>query len=267
MHLADSCLVDVTFDALIAEGEAVPTEGWDFSWFHGRATEQRPSWGYARLASVRASGADSALDVQTGGGEVFAEILSGADPAPSAVAATEGWGPNVPIARAALAPFGGIVAESPEDAPLPFADAAFALALSRHPVPGNENLAEIARVLRPGGTYLSQQIGERSNAELYEFLLGPQPSGAVPRIELLREQAVQAGLEVVQLREERTRIEFFDVAAVVHFLRKVVWTVPGFTVERYRDRLLEIHRIIERDGAFVCHSARILLEARRPPEG
>jgi hypothetical protein len=33
-----------TFDELVAEGEAVPTEGWDFSWFDGRATEERPSW-------------------------------------------------------------------------------------------------------------------------------------------------------------------------------------------------------------------------------
>lgn len=35
------------FDALLAEGEAVPLDGWDFSWFTGRATEERPPWGYA----------------------------------------------------------------------------------------------------------------------------------------------------------------------------------------------------------------------------
>ena len=263
-RLADSCLVDATFDALVAEGEAVPTEGWNFSWFDGRATEERPSWGYARRASVHASAARSALDVQTGGGEVFAEILRGADPVPIRVAATEGWPPNVPIARDALAAFGGTVTPSDEDAPLPFDDESFALVLSRHPVPGRENLAEVHRVLEPGGAYLSQQIGERSNAELYEFLLGPQPVDPVPRIEKLRAQTGDAGLDVVELREERTRIEFYDVAAVVHFLRKVIWTVPGFTVEQYRDRLRDIHDVIRRDGAFVCHSSRILLEASRP---
>ena len=36
-----------TFDELIAEGDAVPLAGWDFSWFDGRATEERPPWGYA----------------------------------------------------------------------------------------------------------------------------------------------------------------------------------------------------------------------------
>jgi hypothetical protein len=50
---------------------------------------------------------------------------------------------------------------------------------------------------------------------------------------------------------------------VVHFLRKVVWTVPGFSVERHRDRLRDLHGHIEREGRFVAHSQRYLIEARR----
>jgi hypothetical protein len=34
-----------TFEESVAEGEAAPVEGWDFSWFQRRATEERPSWG------------------------------------------------------------------------------------------------------------------------------------------------------------------------------------------------------------------------------
>jgi len=59
-----------TFEELLAEGDAVPVEGWDFSWFEGRATEERPSWGYSRLLAERMAGATAALDVQTGGGAV-----------------------------------------------------------------------------------------------------------------------------------------------------------------------------------------------------
>jgi hypothetical protein len=58
-------------------------------------------------------------------------------------------------------------------------------------------------------------------------------------------------------------VEFFDVAAVVHFLRKVLWTVPGFTVAAYREPLRRVHEQIQADGAFVCHSQRLLIEARR----
>jgi hypothetical protein len=60
------------------------------------------------------------------------------------------------------------------------------------------------------------------------------------------------------------RVEFFDVGAVVYFLRKVIWMVPGFTVDGYRDRLRDLHALIHTDGAFVAHSSRVLIEASRP---
>ena len=66
------------------------------------------------------------------------------------------------------------------------------------------------------------------------------------------------------MRCERLRAEFFDVGAVVFFLRKVIWTVPGFTVDAYRDRLRELHDQLRRDGVFVAHSTRTLIEARKP---
>jgi hypothetical protein len=80
----------------------------------------------------------------------------------------------------------------------------------------------------------------------------------------LSAQAQAAGLEMVDLRMERLRAEFFDIGAVIYFLRKVIWTVPDFTVERYRDRLRELHQHIEAEGPFVAHPTRILIEARKP---
>lgn len=60
------------------------------------------------------------------------------------------------------------------------------------------------------------------------------------------------------------RVEFFDIGAVIYFLRKVVWTVPDFTVDAYRERLRELHERIEARGPFVTHSSRVLVEARKP---
>ena len=46
--------------------------------------------------------------------------------------------------------------------------------------------------------------------------------------------------------------EFFDIGAVVYFLRKVVWMVPGFTVEAYRaalaDRVVPSPSLIDGSG-------------------
>jgi len=57
---------------------------------------------------------------------------------------------------------------------------------------------------------------------------------------------------------------FFDIGAVVYFLRKLIWTVPDFTVEPYYGRLRELHERIEAEGPFVTHPTRVLVEARKP---
>jgi SAM-dependent methyltransferase len=249
------------FGELIAEGDAVPVEGWDFSWFDGRATEERPPWGYARLMGERARAAAAVLDIQTGGGEVLAAALAGG-PAPAVLAATESWPPNAEIARRNLEPFGGTVAQVPDEAELPFGSGRFDLVVSRHPTV--TVWPEIARVLQPGGSYLSQQIGAGTNRELTDFMMGPQPVGESRRTRRAVTQAADAGLEVVGLREATLRVEFFDVAAVVYFLKKVLWTVPGFTVCGYREPLLRMHEHIEANGSFLSHAQRFLIEARKP---
>jgi SAM-dependent methyltransferase len=251
-----------SFEELLAEGEQVPVEGWDFSWFEGRATEQRPSWGYSRLLAARLARCSSSLDVQTGGGEVYASALSRASRRPDVLAATESWPPNVAVARRTLARFGARVVEVAEDGDLPFPEASFDLVSSRHPT--RRRWEELARVLRPGGAYLSQGVGAGSNRELYEALMGPQPEATQPSADRAAAAARAAGLQVLDVRQEATRVEFFDIAAVVHFLRKVVWTVPDFTVARYRRQLADVHERIRREGRFVAHSQRYLIEARKP---
>ncbi len=252
----------VTFDELVAEGASVPVEGWDFSWFEGRATEERPSWAYARLLVDRVGRVTGALDVQTGGGEVFAEVLAQVQRLPVKLAATEAWPPNLEIATRKLAPFGVSVLEAADDGPLPFADESFELVVSRHPVVTVWD--EIARVLAPGGSYLSQQIGAGSNRELIDFMMGPQIPGDARDPARAVHEAEAAGLVVVDLRQEPLRTVFNDVGAVVHFLRKVVWTVPDFSVEKYRHRLLALHERIEQEGPFVAFAQRFLIEAKKP---
>ncbi|MET9729794.1 methyltransferase domain-containing protein [Streptomyces sp. NPDC006458] len=257
---------DRSFEDLVAEGASVPTEGWDFSWFEGRATEARPSWGYAVSLARRLADAEAALDIQTGGGEVLDFALGRAGRTPRRSAATEGWPPNVARASALLAPRGVVLVDAAEDAPLPFASGTFDLVSSRHPV--TPHWAEIARVLAPGGTYFAQHVGPDSVFELVEFFLGPLPEEVRQARHPDRERAAAeaAGLEVVDLRAERLRVEFLDIGAVVHFLRKVVWMVPGFSAELYRPRLRALDERIRAEGSFVAHSSRHLFDVRRPKD-
>ena len=180
------------------------------------------------------------------------------------MAATESWPANLALATRRLHPRGVVVVADPDEPPLPFADAAFDLVTSRHPA--SVWWAEIARVLEPGGSYFAQHIGPNTNQELYEFFLGPQGEASVSNRHPDREaaEARAAGLTIADLRMERLRVEFFDIGAVVYFLRKVIWTVPDFSVERYRQRLRDLHELMERQGSFVSHSTRVLIEARKP---
>ena len=59
-----------SFDDLVNEAVAADVEGWDFSWLNGRATEERPSWGYAKMMAKRMAAATAALAVtrSTSGG-------------------------------------------------------------------------------------------------------------------------------------------------------------------------------------------------------
>lgn len=245
------------FEDLVREASAVPVEGWDFSWFKGRGSERRPAWGYARVVAGRMAAARSALDLQTGGGEVLAALPT---PPPTLVA-TEGWPPNVALARRNLAPLGGEVVQVGGDADLPFPDASFDLVVSRHPV--SVRYPEVARVLAPSGTYLSQHVGRGSLRELTDAVMGPQPVSPVRDPARAVAAATAAGLTVVDLKCASLRVEFRDIGAVIVFLRKVIWIVPGFTVSAHLEPLRALHERIEADGPFVAHSTRFLIEARR----
>ena len=140
---------------------------------------------------------------------------------------------------------------------LPFRPDSFDLVVRRHPT--GVVWPEIARVLASGGTYLSQQIGPGTNRELADFMMarsrsirGAAPGGRSPQARAVREQAL--------------RVEFFDVGAVVYVLRKVLWTVPGFTVAGYAGKLARIHEYITEHGSFVSHAPRFLIEARAPDD-
>lgn len=247
-----------SFDVLVNEAEAADVTGWGFDWLDGRASEERPPWGYAQLLHERLGQVGAALDIDTGGGEVIAQAPS----LPPRMSVTEGWEPNVRHARALLEPRGAQVHRADPGTPLPFPDASFDLVSSRHPV--RPEWSQIHRVLRPGGEYLAQHVGPWSARELIEVFLAPD-FGRVhsrdPDTEVA--QAERAGLTVTDLHTARCRMEFVDIGAVVWILRKCIWWVPDFSVGRYRPELLELDRRLRQDGPFVAYSTRHLIRARR----
>ncbi|NHA69828.1 methyltransferase domain-containing protein [Phycicoccus flavus] len=247
------------YDELVAEALRADVTGWGFGWLDGRATEERPPWGYARLLAARLAEVDSALDLDTGGGEVVGE----APVLPAHTVVTEGWPPNAERARTLLGQRGVQVLDVAPGDPLPLPDASVDLVSARHPV--RPPWAEISRVLRPGGEYLAQHVGPGSMFALIEEFVEVTPEqrrGRSPERESA--EAESAGLEVVEVRTARCRAEIHDVGAVVWLLRKCPWWVPGFDVERDEEVLRRLDARMRTGTPVVAHSTRHLLRARRP---
>ena len=253
-----------TAEELLAEAAAVPIGGWDFSWLGSRMQSEPPPWDYDTLVCAHADGSLDLLDLGTGGGELLASLPC----RPARVVATEGYEPNFPLASARLEPLGVALvrAVAPDDVDqepgateprLPFDDQSFSLVVSRHE---SYLPAEIARVLRVAGVFLTQQVGERNEDDVH-VLLGrrpPPPSGWTA--EFAKRQLEATGLDVTRAEAAQVVTTFTDVGALAWWLRMIAFSVP-FSLEREHARLVQLH---ESGTPLVIRERRFLVEARKP---
>ncbi len=233
-----------SFESLLAEAQAHPVVGWDFSWLEGRLEEEALPWDYTNMVAELSRKSPDLLDLGTGGGEWLAALPH----RPPRTAATEGWPPNQAVARERLQPLGveviayegpwDNVAQREQEPPLPFPDSCFHLVSDRH-----ESFVarELARVLVPGGRFITQQVGGWE--ELTGLLGSPpvDPAGSRWRLDMAVSQLESAGLEILDAGEARPITNCRDVGALVWYLRAVPWAVPNFEVGRYEARLRELH--------------------------
>jgi SAM-dependent methyltransferase len=214
-------------------------EGWTFSHLAGRLTDDQPPWDYPAACRTALRGADHVLDMGTGGGEFLRTL---ADALPPDTVATEGWEPNVPVATANLAPFRIPVvrydAEADPPMSMPFPANRFDLVLNRHE---SFDVTELARVIAPGGVFLTQQVGGDEGAEIRE-LFGAEAAYPDHMLDNIAAQVREAGFRIEGSASWHGRYQFADVGALVSYLALIPWDVPkDFGVDAYADTLLRLH--------------------------
>jgi SAM-dependent methyltransferase len=248
---------DDLFDKLVAEALTQPFSGWDWSQMAERWREAPTSWDYRQKVRASMVCADAMLDMGTGGGEVLASLA----PLPPHTVATEGYAPNVPIARDRLGPLGVQVLDAECEAELPFDEASFDLVINRH---SGYRANEVHRVLRTGGLFLTQQVGRRNCIELNELLQDRvEFEYAYWTLDCAVRQLEQAGFKIVERYDEHPETVVADIGAVVFYLRIVAWQIADFSVERYERKLRELHRQLLERGPLVIHAHRFYIAARR----
>jgi SAM-dependent methyltransferase len=253
--------VKTDFDKLIDEAQQAHFAGWDFSWLAGRKVETSLPWNYRELVIAYMQDAKAMLDMDTGGGEFLAQLPF----RPAFTCATENYPPNIPIAKARLGQFGIQVYQSDEEnGHLPFNDRQCDLVINRH---GDYHLAEIWRILRPGGVFLTQQVGANNEIELNEFLAPgtlPMYSGDEFAFDIMIRACKQQGFEMLRAESAGIPSDYLDIGAVVYQLKVISWQISDFSLEAYRDRLLAMHDVICTEGKFTTTEERYLLIAQKP---
>ena len=257
---ASSGMDEADLVATWSKEESQPFVGWDFGHLRGRYSEEKPPWSYEDLARALLSGAGSAVDLGTGGGEVLARL---SDAFPGRMVATEAYPPNWLVARDRLAPAGAYVVGYAADeiaSVLPFRDASFDAVIDRHEA---YDAREVVRVLKPGGVFLTQQVDGRSHADLLGCF-GTEPHWPSVTVDRLAADLVREGLEIELARSWWGTISFSDVAAVVYYLKAIPWEVPEFSVARFRAELISLQRRLESAGALRFDEGLFVIEARKP---
>jgi SAM-dependent methyltransferase len=232
--------------------------GWDFSYLDGRMVEEHPPWSYLDRAEALMRQSSAVLDMGTGGGERLLELRAHW---PDAVVVTEEYPPNLKLAGDRLGLLGVRVVRASlrRDRGMPFSDGAFDLILNRH---SGLNSAEVARILVPGGVFLTQQVhGLWAQDLLAEFGATPQWPEATPATYVPRLEAV--GLEIENLDEWQGDLIFYDVGAIVYYLKAVPWLVPGFSVETHTDTLMRLEVRLQQEGPLVYEARKYLIEAEQ----
>ena len=242
----------------LQEEDAARMKGWDFSHLRGRYEEEQDlPWDYAQVVRAFLQPDRKLLDMDTGGGEF---LLSLKHPH-NKTSATEGWPPNAYLCRRRLSPLGLRFEQADGEGLLPFADGTFDLILNRH---GSYDPAEISRLLRPGGTFITEQVGAKNDRELVELLLGELPLPFPQQTLACAAEAVKsAGLRVLRGEEAFRPIRFWDIGALVWFARVLPWEFPGFSVETCREQLYRAQEILEQNGVVEGTIHRYLLVVQK----
>jgi SAM-dependent methyltransferase len=228
--------------------------GWDFSHLNGRWQQSPLKWEYVEIVRNYLKDDNLLLDMGTGGGEV---LLTIGHPH-NLTYITESYPPNVELCKQKLTPLGIHVSQVYDDN-LPFDDGMFDIVINRHE---SFDMREVNRVLKTNGYFITQQVGGENIQSLHDAL-GFENLVAYHTLKSNVDIIKEHGFDVILQDECLSEAKFFDVGAIVYYVKAVPWNFPDFSVERCFPQLVNLHEHIEANGDFISMWHRFIILARK----
>ena len=255
------------FENLINQAieDAKSFKGWDFSYIidSRRMVDTPIKWNFINKVQPYLQDIDTLLDIGTAGGEVLSRI----HPLPDHTFAVEDFLPNVMLAKETLEPLGVKVigieeGKEPPFGDLPFKNNYFDVIINRHT---GYTGSEVYRILKPGGYYVTQQLGGLTTVNLGMLLQGEKATKLSNwNLKVFKERMVEGGFEIIDEADELNFGRYYDIGAIVYHLITCPWTVEDFTPEKYRDELFYLHEYIEKHGYFDMLYEWLFIAVRKP---
>jgi SAM-dependent methyltransferase len=185
-------------------------------------------WDYLEVVRRYLRPTDRVLDLGTGGGEKLLSLalhFATAIGIDASVAMVEDAQRNLAVSRASHVSFRAMRAEE-----LRFADVSFDVVLNRHSV---TDVSEAVRVLRRGGTFITQQVGPRNTQNICSLFgcgVGGEYGQEVEAVAALAGAFTREGCRVVCLADYDVRYWFRDIESLV-FWHKAIPMPEDFDIE------------------------------------
>lgn len=229
--------------------------GWDFSYLNFRWHHEPEGWNYKAIVKEYLNSSYQLLDMGTGGGEF---LLSLSHPFYN-TSVTESWEPNVVLCKEKLEPLGIHVYPVLDDL-LPIQDNKFDIVINRH---ASYDLNEVSRVLKPGGIFITQQVGskncitfaERLNSSHLPMYEDFSLSTELPKFEI-------SGFTVKHFDESFPELRFSDIGAVVFWAKIIEWAFPNFSVDNNFKQLCSLQDELLQKGFVSAVQHRFIVVAQ-----
>lgn len=225
-----------------------PFQGWDFSYIKDRMIEDKLNWNYKEIVEKYLYGKETLLDMDTGGGEFLCSLSN----LPTKTFATEGYEPNIAIAKSKLKEKSIELKPIKTDGEIPFEDNFFDIIINRH---GDYEINELKRTLKTGGLFITQQVGGLNGIDINMAFEAEAMEHNDWCLIKNMDNFQNIGMEIIDFDEKVGKMKFNDIGAFVYYLKCIPWQVKDFTLDKYYKKLVLINEIIERKGSinFLIH--------------